>query len=237
MRKIVVALIVVVVLVVAGAVGWYVLRDDSREDLTVEQPDGDGGGAATGEAPESLDGEWTVVEGSDSRAQLSIVEDLTALPDHTATGETTEVTGSITIAGTEVTEATFTADLTGLEFDDTPPGLDVANRRRAMEDEGLELSRFPEATFTLTQPIDIGEPAEGETLTAEATGELTLHGVTREITFTVEAVQQGAQIRIAAADAVPVALADYEIDKPTAPVVASIEDEGTFDFLIVLEPA
>jgi polyisoprenoid-binding protein YceI len=234
MKKLLAAVIVVVVLVVVGAGAWYFLRDDSREDLTVE---GDGGSTQpTGETPDSLDGAWTVVEGGETRAQMSIVEDFKALPDHTASGETPGVTGSLTIAGTDVTEASFTVDLTQLEFSDDP-GFDVANRRRALDDQGLEIAEFPEASFTLTQPIVIGEPAPDETVTAEATGELTLHGVTKEITFTVEARLQGSQIRVAAADAIPVVLADYAIEKPSAPVIASIDDEGSFDFLIVLEQA
>lgn len=231
-KKIVVAVVVVGILAVVGAGAWYFLRDDTPEDLTVEG----GTEQPTGEAPESLDGTWTAVEGEGTRALMAITEDFTALPDHTATGETPGVAGSLTIAGTEVTAADFTVDLTQLTFDDAPAGLDVANRRQALDRQGLEIDEFPEATFTLTQPIAIGDdPASGETVTAEATGELTLHGVTREITFTVEARVVGDQIRVAAADAIPVVLADYDIEKPTAPFVADVADEGTFDFLITLE--
>jgi polyisoprenoid-binding protein YceI len=231
-KKIVGAVVIVGVLAVIAFGAWYFLRDDTPEDLTVEG----GTEAPTGETPDSLDGTWTAVAGEGTRALMAIDEELTVLPDHTATGETPDVTGSLTIAGAEVTAADFTVDLTELEFDDAPAGLDVANRRQAMNDQGLEIDDFPEASFTLTEPIAIGDgPTPGETMTTEATGELTLHGVTKEITFTVEARVVGDQIRIAAADAIPVVLADYDIEKPTAPVVADVADEGTFDFLITLE--
>ncbi|HYI62026.1 MAG TPA: YceI family protein [Acidimicrobiales bacterium] len=231
-KKILAAVVVLVVLAVIGAGAWYFLRDDTPEDLTVD----DGSEQPAGQAPDSLDGTWNAVEGERTRALMAITEDFTALPDHTATGETPGVEGSITIAGSQVTEAAFTVDLTRLAFDDAPTGLDVANRRQAMDRQGLEIEQFPEASFTLTEPIDIGDdPAGGEKVTAEATGDLTLHGVTREITFTVEARVVGSQIQVAAVDSIPVALADHDIEKPTAPFLADVDDQGTFDFVIALE--
>ena len=71
-------------------------------------------------------------------------------------------------------------------------------------------------------------------MTATATGDLTIHGVTNEGTFDVEAKVVGDTIRVATADPVPVVLADYDIDKPTGGPVAEISDEGSFEFLVVL---
>ena len=151
-------------------------------------------------------------------------------------------TQSLDIAGTAPATvaqgANFTVDLAGLTFSDTPGGLSVANRANAMRSRGLETSTFPEATFELTQPIDFGEaPTSGETVTAKATGDLTIHGVTKEVTFEVEAKVVGDTIRVATADPVPVALADYDIEAPTGGPVAEIDDTGSFEFLVVLRPS
>ncbi len=172
-------------------------------------------------------------------AGLRITERFVAgAAENTAVGRTSEVEGSITIAGTEVTKGSFTVDLASLEYTDSPPGLDVANRKAAMEGAGLETNRFPEATFTLTEPIDLGSvPEPGRQVSAEATGDLTVHGVTRQVTIPVEAQavdQDEARIEIATAEPVPVKLADYEMTPPVIGPVASVADTGTFEFKLVL---
>jgi polyisoprenoid-binding protein YceI len=229
---------VVVVLLVAGAgFWWFVLRDDAPEELSVDSRSEDGASTPTGSTPESFDGTWAVVTGGDTQAGFRIQEDFAGgVVDHEAVGRTPAVEGSITIAGTTVSEGSFTVDLTSLEFTDSPPGVSAANRANAMKSKGLETDTFPEATFALTSPIELEAiPEDGETTTAEATGDLTLHGVTRSVTFTVEAKVEGDTIRVASADPVPVVLADHEIEEPTAPFVASVSDEGSFEFLLVLQ--
>ncbi len=237
MLKKIIGAAVVLVVVLGGALWWFVLRDDAPEELSVDSGT-DTSQTTTGTAPASLDGTWSVQEG-DTTAGFRIEESFAnGLAGHTAVGRSTAVTGSITISGTEITEASFTVDLTGLDFTDDPGGLSVTNRANAMKNRGLETSTFPEASFTLTEPIDFGEkPADGETVTATATGDLTIHGVTQEVTFEVEAKLVGDTIRVATADPVPVLLADYDIEKPTGGPVAEVADEGSFEFLVVLGQA
>jgi polyisoprenoid-binding protein YceI len=229
---------VIVVVLVGGAAFWYfVLRDDPPPELSVDSTNGDADASTTvGTTPASLDGTWTVQDGGDTTAGFRIVESFAnGLTDHTAVGRSDDVTGSITIDGTQVTKGDFTVDLGGLTFSDSPGGLSVANRANAMKSRGLETSQFPEATFELTGPVDFGkEPEADQTVTAKATGNLTIHGVTNEVTFEVEAKLAGDTIRVATADPVPVVLTDYDIDKPTGGPVAEIADEGSFEFLIVL---
>ncbi len=78
----------------------------------------------------------------------------------------------------------------------------------------METAEFPTATFVLTEPIDFGQvPPEGEQITATATGDLTLHGVTRSVTFEVTAqIENG---RVGVLGNIPVLFADYEIDNPS----------------------
>ena len=234
MIKKVVGLVVVLLVVVGGAFWWLVLRDDPEPELSLDSGS-DTSQTTTGTAPENLDGTWKIASGGDTTAGFRIEETFGGgVATHTAVGRSTDVNGSITVAGTAVTEGEFTVDLTSLTFTDTPAGLSVANRANAMKNRGLETSKFPDATFELTAPIDFGEkPTEGETVTATATGDLTIHGVTNEVSFEIEAQLEGNTIRVATVDPVPVALADYDIEKPTGGPIASIEDDGSFEFLVV----
>lgn len=236
MIKKVIGLVVVVVLVVGAAFWWFVIRPEPEPELTL-----DGGGdtaqTTTGTVPETLDGTWVVVEGDETTAGFRIDESFGGAVDHTAVGRSDVVSGTIEVAGSEISAADFTVDLTAIEFSDDPPGLSVANRANAMRNRGLQTSTFPESSFELTEPIDLGGvPAENETITASVTGNLTLHGVTNEVTFEVEAKLVGDTIRVVTKDPVPIVLADYDIEKPTGGPVASIADEGSFEFLLVLSP-
>jgi polyisoprenoid-binding protein YceI len=236
MGKKIIGLVVVVVLAAGAGLWWFVLRDDAPEELSV-----DGSGSSTQPADEalaSLDGTWTVQVGDDTTAGFRIEESFAGgLADHTAVGRSDQVTGSIVVDGNQVSEGSFNVDLTAIEFTDDP-GLPVANRVRAMEDRGLETSKFPDATFEITEPATFeGDPLGGETVTAEVTGNLTLHGVTNTVTFAVEAKVDGATLRIATADPVPVVLADYDMTPPSGGPIAEVSEEGSFEFLVVLTAA
>jgi len=70
-------------------------------------------------------------------------------------------------------------------------------------------------------------PAEGQRITAAATGDLTIHGVTRQVTLDLQAqLQNGVLVVVGSTD---VAFSDYGVTAPTAPVVASVEDHGTIE--------
>ncbi len=67
-------------------------------------------------------------------------------------------------------------------------------------------------------------------MSAEATGDLTIHGVTQPVTLTVDAELSGGTAAVVGQ--APVTLADFGIDPPTGFSVLSIKDEGTFEFQI-----
>ena len=93
----------------------------------------------------------------------------------------------------------------------------------------LETGSFPTATFELTKPVDFGGvPADGQTVTVDATGDLTIHGTTKELTIPLQA--QVVNGRIAVVGSAPLTFTDFGITMPTAPVVVSVEDNGTIEF-------
>ena len=69
--------------------------------------------------------------------------------DTEGVGRTTAVTGSLTLDGSAITTAEFTVDMTTLKSDED-------NRDRKFQGEIMETSTFPTATFTITQPIELG---------------------------------------------------------------------------------
>ena len=66
------------------------------------------------------------------------------------------------------------------------------------------------------------------------TGDLTLHGVTKSVTFSVDAQLVDGEIEIATTDPVEVVLTDYEIEAPVQGPVAEVADSGSFEFVVRL---
>ena len=64
--------------------------------------------------------------------------------------------------------------------------------------------------------------------TPAAVGDLTINGVTNQVTIPIEAkLVEGLIIVTGSTD---VAFADYDVDTPSAPVVLSVEDRGIMEF-------
>ena len=94
----------------------------------------------------------------------------------------------------------------------------------------METSTYPTATFTLTQPIDLGSlPADGVETTKNATGKLTMHGTTKSVTFPVTARRSGATIQVSGS--IPIVFADWNISNPSGGP-ATTEDHGTLEWLL-----
>ena len=179
------------------------------------------GGGSSSPAADGIDGTWTTTD--DSVVQYRVTEVLFG-QDTEATGTADGVTGTAEIAGTVVEAVDVEVDMTTFVSPES---------RRDSQFQGriMETAEFPTATFTLTEPIDVGSvPADGERVTVEATGELTMHGVTREVTFELTAALSGSTF--AAEAAIPITFTDYEIDDPSGGP-ASVGNEGTLEVLLV----
>lgn len=227
----VIALAVVAVAVVGVAGWWFLIRDDAPSEADIDTAsetlsEADGAGAPSGDG---VEGEWTVDPSigsfddfSGTWAGYRVDEELAGVGTNTAVGRTPDVTGTMTVEGDEVTAVDVEVDLTTLKSDN-------GTRDGALQSRGLESGTFPTASFTLTSPLALPDGvAAGERVTAQATGELTIHGVANEVTLEVEAeLSDGAAAVVGQA---PVVLADFDIEPPTGFSVLSIKDEGTFEF-------
>jgi polyisoprenoid-binding protein YceI len=179
----------------------------------------------------TLDGTYRVAPGdTNSFVGYRVQEQLVGgAIDQTATGRTSDVTGSLTVSGTSVENVSVTADLRTLTSD-------RSQRDDAIKDRGLESNRFPEAKFALTAPIqEPNLPAAGETVNTTARGDFTLHGVTKQVEIPVQGRWDGRDVQVVGR--LHIVFADYGIQAPTSPVVASIDNQGDMEFQIFFRRA
>ena len=107
------------------------------------------------------------------------------------------------------------------------------SRREDAIQRALGTGANPEASFVLTEAIDLGDvAASGEPVTDVATGELTVNGVTNTVEIPLEAQLVDGMILVTGSS--EILFADYEVTAPSAPVVVSVEDNGVFEFQIWL---
>jgi len=216
--------VLVVVLVALAFAGWYFfLKSDPEPRVAIKRTPVAEGGA--------LDGTYRVGPGDpQSLVGYRVQEQLVGgAIEQTATGRTSDITGSFAITGMTVEDVSVTADLRTL-------ASDRDQRDNAIKDRGLESNRFPEAKFVLSRPITFQSvPKAGETVNATAVGDFTLHGVTRQVTIPLQGRWDGRDIQVIGN--VHVVFADYGITAPTSPVVASIRDEGEMEFQIFFRKA
>jgi polyisoprenoid-binding protein YceI len=174
--------------------------------------------AATG----SVAGTWTV--GSGSIVGYRVNEVLLGQSD-TAVGRTTSVTGHMTIAGTTVTGGTFSVPMASVHSNS-------GERDNNFDGRIMEVAQYPTATFRLTSPIDLAPlPAGGVITHYTAHGNLTLHGTTHTVTFTLSAERKGAQIEVSGD--IPVVFADYNIENPSYAGLVTTQNHGLLEFLLV----
>jgi len=248
--------IAAVVLVAAGAGGiWWFLRDDAPDAVDLESATqslntASANSAATGaEATVGMEaasatasvsavsgswavntsvGEFSYEDSTGMFVGFRVEEELSSIGSTTAVGRTPTVSGAITFEGTTLSAATIEVDMSAITTND--------NRRDDNVQSALETSEFPTATFTLTEPIDLGAAVDtGAATTVDATGDLTIHGVTTPVTLPLEA--QLVNDTIVVVGSIDISLATYGVEAPTAPIVVSVSDEATIEMQLFFSPA
>lgn len=234
-----IAVFAIVVLAAAGGGLWYLFFRPSGPApvaLASASPAAPGAsqGSGSGAGSGALDGTWTVDPSVGSFSDFSgtfagyrVQEKLANVGATTAVGRTPDVTGTFTLAGSQVTAATFEVNLTTLVSDER-------FRDGQLKRQALETDAFPSATFTLTAPADLGGvPAEGKDLSVTVTGDLTLHGTTKQVQIPLQARLSGGVVAITGS--LEIAFADFGISKPQSMMVLSVEDHGTLELQLQLK--
>jgi polyisoprenoid-binding protein YceI len=251
-----------VVLVVALIGGWYfIIRGDVpaavnlAEAVSAATSDGtaEAGGDSTPEPPPSttsdatstvaavptspvtaepevgLAGDWVLVAGSQSFVGYRVREELAQIGATTAVGRSADISALLSFDGTSITAVEVEANLAALRSDDT-------RRDRTLGRQALQTNTFPTATFSLTAPILLEtEPVEGVPIAVMAIGDLTLHGVTRQVSIELEG--QLVENQVVVVGSTEILFSDYDIDAPSAQIVLSVADNGIMEFQLSLERA
>lgn len=190
----------------------------TEPDGTVPGPRTDGPGSA-----DDVSGTWQATP--DSQLGYRVVEVLFGVNTE-GVGRTNQITGALVLDDTTVTEAQFEVDMASVQSDD-------GRRDGQFRGRIMTVAEYPTSTFVLTEPIELGRiPDPGEQIEATATGDLTLRGVTNQVTFDVTAqVQNG---RMGVLGNIPIVFADYQIANPSISGI-STEDHGLLEFVLVFE--
>ena len=196
-----------VVAVVVGP-GLYADWGNSRADAapTLEA-------SATGEPVQATDGTWTVADGSFAGYRL---EEVLRGQDVTVTGRTEQVTGTVTVEDGRLTAGAIEVDMASIATDQPP-------RDSYFRDQAVQVRNFPTATFTLTEPADLGDGATD----VQLTGDLTIRDVTQQVTVDAQVAASGDTVQVVGS--VPVTFADFGIEAPSLGFV-TVEDTGAVEF-------
>jgi polyisoprenoid-binding protein YceI len=218
MARRVIILATILVLLVGGAFAVFALRGSDAPPppaLSQEEP------AAT--AAPATAATWEVAPGEETFVGYRVREEFASIGVADAVGRTGDVTGTAEVDGNRITAAELEADMTTLVSDES-------RRDDALRERGIETARFPQAQFSLTEPV--GLTRRNQT----ARGELTLHGETQTVAVRVSAQRLGDDT-IELAGSAPIAFGDFAIEPPSVAGVVTVEDEGTLEFKLRLRPA
>jgi polyisoprenoid-binding protein YceI len=173
--------------------------------------------AEAGTGSDDVAGEWTV----DSGYAGYRVDEVLQGEDVTVVGRTEEVSGSFTIDGTTLSAGTIEVDVTSIATDNS-------NRDDYFANDAMEASTYPTASFELAEAAELPDDVtSGETVSVEVTGTLTMHGVSQEVTATLEVVVSGDTAQIVGT--VPLTFADYDVEAPSLGFV-EVEADGQLEF-------
>jgi polyisoprenoid-binding protein YceI len=222
--------------VLSAASAWYfVIRGDAPAAVSLQgalsslASDPGTAGSSVSTMDSALSGTWTVVQGAGSFAGYRVGENLAGVGSTTAVGRTQQVDGSLTYNGDEVTDVEVTADVSTLQSD-------KSQRDNALKMQALQTATYPTATFVLKTPIEIDQvPTDGTAMTQTVLGDLTLHGVTREVELDVEGALQGNLLVVVGSTQIQ--FADYRISSPKAAAVLAVDDYGVMEFQLLYTKA
>lgn len=178
----------------------------------------------------SAAGPWTFTVQSSSKTTVRVREVLAQIraPGDavlTATG----MKGSFTLNthGTFAASSKITADLTTLRSDQS-------QRDGFIKDNTLETRRFPSAEFVPEKlsGVMLPLPASGE-MKLTVSGKMTLHGKTKDVSFTVAARREGSKLTATATADPAWKFADFGMTVPRVASVLSIEDDIRVEISLV----
>lgn len=156
---------------------------------------------------------------------------------HDAVARTSDVSGQVTISQTGTTyvmaSARVTAQLGSLASVDQVAGYNVTNRDRIVS-QSLNVSTYPTAVFQ-AQSVTLPAGAEtGQAVTVSVPGQLTIRGVTKDVTATVQLRVSGSTAQIAGS--ISTNMSDFGISPPSIGFT-TVQPAVTIEFSLNLAQA
>lgn len=179
-----------------------------------------------------IDGVWTVdtsigdfADFSSSWVGFRVAEVLNPGGEVEAVGRTPLVSGQLEASGSVIESAIIEADLTAIASD--------RSRRDPAIQRALGTAEFPSATFTSTDPVDLGAvPADNEPFSATVPGSLTIRDVSQDVTLELDGQRVGDVVVVVGT--LPVDFTSFGVTMPTAPIVVSVEGSGDLEWQLFL---
>jgi len=219
---------------IVAAVAAYLLffTGDSPDRLTLSTPSGQPSAPASGSTAGDVAGRWEVAAGS--VAGYRVREKLARLPAQSdAVGRTDAVTGGMTV---RQEGDRLVAESVRMEVDVSRLRSDEAMRDNRMRTMGLETATFPTATFVGTAPVSVpATVTQGTPASAEVTGDLTIHGVTRRVTIPVQVQMSGGRPEVVGSLRFP--MSDFGMTPPNIGGFVTVDPDATLEFQLFLTRA
>jgi polyisoprenoid-binding protein YceI len=187
---------------------------ETAEDAAVEEP------AAEVETVQTAGPLLFEISQDSSEVRFELDEDLRGVRT-TVIGNTNQVAGQIAFDPADLA----TVQVGIIQVNARTLVTDNSFRNRAMQNEILDTGSYEFITFTPTAVEGLPESvAVGEAVTFTIVGELTIRDVTRPATFTVTATLVS-ETELAGSAGTTVLRGDYDLQIPSVPHVANVEDE------------
>lgn len=165
-------------------------------------------------------GSWAVGKGTQARYK---VDDTVMGQTQEVVGTTPDVSGAMTIVDNTVAAVKIVVNM---------QTVSCKCQHDSKYHDMLDTDVYPTSMFELTKPIALPAlPPEGQVINAPVTGNFTIHGVTRQVDFTVAALRQAG--RIAVNGSIPIRFEDYNIENPSGPFAGL--DNCKMEFLVAFD--
>ncbi len=184
------------------------------------------GGPPPPPPPPTAGAKLEIIDGSS--ASYRVTEQLAGVDfPNDAVGTTTKVSGSVAILpdGGIAPGSKLVIDLTSMASDQNMRDGYIRNRT-------LETAKFPDAVFVPTEVKGVPKmvPSTGQ-LGVSLTGNLTIHGVTKPVTFRGIATIDPRSSTVAGRALTTITFSDFGLTKPTLARLMSVEDKITIELV------
>ena len=195
----------------------------NEDDLSAIVSDSSTAPSSTPTPDVGITGTWLAT--SESTVGYRVKEVLGGV-DTEGVGRTNQVNGSLTIQDTPLLSTVFEIDVASIKSDSS-------KRDSQFSGNIMDTATYPTATFRLLTPIELGSiPADDQNITATAQGELTMHGVTQQVSFDVTAKIANGIIGVLGS--IDITFADYGIANPSNAFVTT-GDTGLLEFVLAFQ--